>query len=95
MKSFSVFIIIFVECLLGIFADVPTTPDNICLPNPPALKAEQLSAPFTNCDSKSKTGKHPDQDLKTVENKKRQQIIIFCKCNHLFCIFLATTFDKI
>lgn len=72
MKSLSIVVLIFVQCLLGVFAGVPTTPDNICLQNPPSLKAEQLSAPFSNCDSSAKTGKHPDQDLTTVINKTEQ-----------------------
>lgn len=47
---------------------VPMTPNSICGPNPPSLKAEQLSTPFSTCgkNAKNVAQKHPDQDLLTV-----------------------------
>lgn len=79
MKNLIIVVLVFVQCLLGIFADVPTTPDNICLQNPPALNAQQVSAPLSNCDSSSKNGKHPDQDLKTVIIIKFNNSLFACQ----------------
>ncbi len=67
-RAFAVVLIInFLKCT---FCQVPMTPNSICLPNPPALKAEQLSTPFSTCGKniKSVAQKHPDQDLLTVLN---------------------------
>ncbi len=48
---------------------IPTTPDKICAPNPPALSAEQLSLPYSTCSKEvreSLASRHPDQNKLTV-----------------------------
>lgn len=75
MKDIQFFTFEILSFLPIIFAPAPLTPNNICLPNPPSLKATQLSPPFSTCSKDAKQEllkKHPDQDLKTVKhlNKK-------------------------
>lgn len=68
---------------------IPTTPDNVCAPNPPPLSAEQLSLPFSTCSRKVKeslAARHPDQNKLTVctfykitiiRGKKKVFVVIF------------------
>lgn len=73
MNSVTYKIVLILVCVISIWADIPTTPNFICLPNPPYLKSMQLSTPFSTCSAETKQSiaqRHPDQNLLTVKIMK-------------------------